>query len=89
MVEPCVSFDRLCPWKSASALRPPPVGGSSEPSLGLKLFIDAHASISVPSTLKCSVDKSLFTRGCASTSARNRRAMSPSRRRSRFFEKVE
>ena len=27
-------------------------GGSSEPSFGLKLFIDAQASISVPSTEK-------------------------------------
>jgi hypothetical protein len=44
-------------------LRPPPVGGSSDPSLGRKLFIDAQASISVPSTEKCSAD----TRGCAST----------------------
>ena len=35
---------------------------------GLKLFIDAQASISVPSTEKCSVDKSLFTRGCSTTS---------------------
>jgi hypothetical protein len=32
-------------------LRPPPsVGGSFGPSFGLKLFIDAQASISVPST---------------------------------------
>jgi hypothetical protein len=28
----------------------PPAGGSSAPSFGRKLFIDAHASISVPST---------------------------------------
>lgn len=28
-VEVCVSFDRLSPWKSASALRPPPSAGGS------------------------------------------------------------
>ena len=69
------------------ALRPPPAGGSSEPSFGRKLFIDAHASISVPSTEKCSLERSFFTRGCASTAARNFAAMSPSSSRSRFFEK--
>ena len=63
VVETCVSFDRFLPWKSASALRPPPAEGSSEPSRGLKLFNEAHASISVPSTVKCSVDSSFFTRG--------------------------
>jgi hypothetical protein len=37
-------------------------GGGASPSaaLGLKLFIDAQASISVPSTLKWSVDRSRF-----------------------------
>ena len=63
VVETCVSFDRFLPWKSASVLRPPPAGGSSDPSRGLKLFNEAHASISVPSTVKCSVDSSFFTRG--------------------------
>ena len=29
----------------------------------LKLFNEAHASISVPSTVKCSVESSFFTRG--------------------------
>ena len=48
-----VSFERFWPWKSASALRPPPcAGGSPEPYLGLTLFIEAQASISVPSTEK-------------------------------------
>jgi hypothetical protein len=59
------------------------------PPLALKLFIDAQASTSVPSTLKCSFDKSRFTRGCASTADRNRAAISPSSRRSRQREKVE
>ena len=36
MVEAWVSFERFWPWKSASALRPPPwAGGSPEPSFGL------------------------------------------------------
>jgi hypothetical protein len=68
----------------ASAV-PPASGGS----LSLKLFIDAHASISVPSTEKCSLDNSRLTRGWASTAVRNLAAISPSSSRSRFFEKVE
>jgi hypothetical protein len=55
----------------------------------VKLFIEAHASISVPSTEKCSLDSSRLTRGWASTARRNRAAISPSSSRSRFFEKVE
>ena len=49
---------------------PATLGGppqSSSPSsfdpLGLKLFIDAHASISVPSTLKWRFDNSRLTQG--------------------------
>ena len=49
----------------------------------------AHASISVPSTEKWSVDRSFFTVGCASTADRNFAAMSPSSSRSRFFENTE
>jgi len=46
-------LERFWPWKSASRFRPPPtVGGSPELSFGRKLFIDAQASISVPSTEK-------------------------------------
>jgi hypothetical protein len=46
VVEACVSFDRFWPWKSASTLRPPPAGGSPEPSLGFTLFIAAaHSSL--------------------------------------------
>ena len=70
-VEPCIGIRRrdmrlvrpLFPWKSASVLRPPLAGGSSDPSRGLKLLNEAHASISVPSTVKWSVDSSFFTRG--------------------------
>ena len=55
--EPCVSFVRFWPWKFASALRPPPSAGGSPPvslapPFGLTLFIEAQASISVPSTEK-------------------------------------
>ena len=66
-------------------------GGASFPTdpLGLKLFIDAPASISVPSTLKWSVDRSRFTLGCASTADRNLAAISPSSSRSRFLVKLE
>jgi hypothetical protein len=52
VAEAYVTFDRFLPWNSASLLRPPPAGGSSEPSFGRKLFSDAQASISVPSTEK-------------------------------------
>jgi hypothetical protein len=44
-------LERFWPWKSVSLFRPPPGAGGS-PSFGLKLFIDARASISVPSTEK-------------------------------------
>ena len=40
VVEAWVALVRFSPWKSRSALRPPPAGGSSSAaSLGLKLFI--------------------------------------------------
>ena len=55
VVEAWVWFERFCPWKSDSAFRP--AGGSARgPSLGLKLLCDAHASSSVPSTEKCSLE---------------------------------
>jgi hypothetical protein len=49
----CVSFLRFCPWKLA------PPSSSPLPSLGRKLFCEAQASISVPSTEKCSSDLGL------------------------------
>jgi hypothetical protein len=55
----------------------------------LKLFIDAQASISVPSTEKWSVLKSRFTRGCAKTALRKFAAISPFSSRSRFLENTE
>jgi hypothetical protein len=46
-------LERFWPWKSASRFLPlPGAGGSSEPSFGRKLLIDAQASTSVPSTEK-------------------------------------
>jgi hypothetical protein len=51
--------------------------------------IEAHASISVPSTEKCSLDNRRLTRGWARTAVRNLAAISPASTRSRFFEKVE
>ena len=84
LVEAWVSLARCSPWKSRSPLRPG-AGGSPEPSFGRKLFIDAQAWISVPSTEKCSSDKSALTLGCASTARRNLAAISPSSSRSRFL----
>ncbi len=56
---------------------------------GLKLFIDAHASISVPSTLKWRFDNSRLTQGCSNTAARNLTANVPFSSRSQFADKLE
>ena len=55
VVDSCVSFERFSPWKSTVGL-PGSSGGVPRrlPSFFLKLLSDAHASISVPSTVKCS-----------------------------------
>src|SRR4030088_933385 len=97
VVEACVSFERFSPWKSTSALRPSVAGYSSGSlfelscggSFALKLFIEAQASMRVPSIEKCSVDKSRFTLGRSSTAHKKAAATSPSRSRSRFLEKGE
>jgi hypothetical protein len=83
----CVAFERFSPLKAFSPFLPEP-GGVSPPSLRRKLFWLAQAWISVPSTEKCSLDKSRFTSGRASSSARKRCATSPASSRSRFFEKL-
>ena len=70
--------------KLRSPLRPAP-GGSPEPSFGRKLFIEAQASIRVPSTEKCSSDSNLLTRGWDRTAAINLAATSPASNRSRFL----
>jgi len=88
VVEACVSFDRFVLRKSDSPLRPGD-GGSPDPSLGRKLFIDAQALSKVPSTEKCSALNSRFTSGRAMSELRNRCAISCVSRRSRFLENVE
>jgi hypothetical protein len=70
--------------KIALPLRPA-AGGSPLPSFGRKLLMLAQASISVPSTEKCSLNSSSFTRGWFSTLAMNLAAISPSTKRSRFL----
>jgi hypothetical protein len=89
VVEACVSLRRRSPWKSRSALRPPPVspGGGSPPAsaFGLKLFMLAKASIKVPSTEKCSAESSALTSGWPSTAWKNCPATSPAKNRSRFL----
>jgi hypothetical protein len=55
---------------------------------GTKMFMLAHASISVPSTEKCSLKSSLRSGGRLSTAARNLAAISPSSGRSRVLQKA-
>src|SRR4051794_8426469 len=81
LVDTCVGLLLFSPRKSTSALRPP-VGGSlpSPPSLGLRLFRLAQASMSVPSTEKCCDDSSRLTWGWVKMAPRNLAAISPSSR---------
>jgi hypothetical protein len=60
-------------------------GGSPLPSFGRKLFMLAHASISVPSTEKCSDESSGTTAGSVGSADKKHRAMSPASGRSRFL----
>ena len=78
----------LAPRLRRGRLLRPGAGGSPEPSFGRKLFRLAHASNSVPSTEKCSLDNNPLTLSCDSTAARNWAAISPSSSRSRFLVKV-
>src|ERR1700688_5027479 len=82
LVLACVSFLRFWPWKLA------PSSSSPLPSLGRKLFCDAHASISVPSTEKCSSDSSGLTCGWFRSLVMNFLNTSPFCSRSRFLVKV-
>src|SRR5437660_3571713 len=75
----CVSFLRFCPWKLA------PPSSSPLPSLGRKLFCEAQASISVPSTEKCSSDSSGLTCGWFRSLVMNFVNTSPFCSRSRFL----
>jgi hypothetical protein len=52
--------------------------------LGRKLFNDAHASINVPSTLKCSLEIQTWRRPSSTTSAKNQSATAWESRRSWF-----
>src|SRR5258707_1688277 len=69
----------LLPWKFA------PLSSSPLPSLGRKLFCEAQASISVPSTEKCSSDNSGLTCGWFKSLVMNLANTSPLCSRSRFF----
>ena len=64
----------------------PPLG-SAAPELIESGFTLENAD--APSTEKWSVLSRRFTRGCAITALNSLAAMSPSSRRSRFFENVE
>src|SRR5664280_834847 len=80
LVLACVSFLRFWPWKFAPS--------SPLPSLGRKLFCEAQASISVPSTEKCSSDNSGLTCGWFRSWVMNFVNTSPVCSRSRFLVKV-
>ncbi len=82
-----VSLQRSCPLKFTSGLRPGGVPLSS--SLRLKLLCEAQASISVPSTLKCSSLASRPHWALSLTRSKKARARSSLKRRSRLALKVE
>src|SRR5271157_722014 len=86
VVDSCVSFQRGSPRKSTVGLPGSSGGGAVSPaSFFWKLFQLAQASISVPSTVKCSS----LCRSCARASFRTAwkkaSATSPCSRRSRFL----
>ena len=60
----------------------------SGPSLDLKLLWLAHASIKVPSTVKCSVESRSRLRACSTTSANKVLATSAANSRSRFLVNI-
>jgi hypothetical protein len=59
------------------------------PSLRLKLLKEAHASMGVPSTVKCSSESSRSRRGLLDHPAKKLLAMSCSISRAQFFAKLE
>src|SRR5690606_21478983 len=90
VLDSCVSLLRRSPRKSTSSLRPPPPGRSSPPpSFGRQLLCDAQASISVPSTLKCSSLVSLPHSASILTLSKNTRPSPSLNSRSRLWLKVE
>src|SRR3954464_13881709 len=86
-----VSLQRFSPWKSTVGLNGSSGGRRSLDFsfLDRKLFIDAHASMSVPSTVKWSADISLAPLACDTTSSKKRLATSASINRSLFLAKTE
>ena len=97
LVQPCFGFGgaavrfvgALFLLDAALRVRPGPSRSLSSPSLRRKLLIDAHASSSVPSPERWSLDSSPLTFGRATIAARTLAAISPSRSRPRFLEKLE
>src|ERR1700687_765934 len=85
----CVAFVRRCPLKWTSGLLCSPLDVGCGPSFGTKLFCEAQARTSVPSTEKCSALNSPFARACATPSSTNTWQASCAISRSRFLEKVE
>ena len=73
------------PGASLGASPGPSVPGGLPSVFGWKLFMEAQALISVPSTEKCSSDKSGATSRCARIAAITLRAMSVVSSRSRFL----
>ena len=78
-----VLFELFSPLKSTAGFPGSSVEFPEPVHFLLKLFCQAHASIKVPSTVKCSSDRSLSARACTSTRSKRARAMSPSSSRSR------
>src|SRR5450631_3565372 len=86
VVKPCVSLVRVLPRKSTP---PRPSLGGGGPSLGLKLLAPAHASISVPSTVRCSEESKSCSRAIFTFASKNRCARSSLTSRSRRREKLD
>ena len=84
-----MSFRRVSPLKSTVGLRPPSSGGGRVPSFRTKLFIEAHASINVPSTEKCSSDSNCCHSASSHTRSKHTRLMCAFSKRSRLALKVE
>jgi hypothetical protein len=84
VVEPWVALKRRSPWKSTVGL-PGSRGGGRGVSFRRKLFSPAHASIKVPSTVKCSADNRCRVWAWATTRSKKARAILPASNRSRFF----
>src|SRR5207249_9907279 len=82
--EAWVALVRRSPWKFTVGL-PGSSGVGGDASFRWKLLRLAHASINVPSTVKCSSDRKPRPRAWANTRSKKTRATSPASNRSRFF----